>query len=87
MLMLCRHPQHDVPTTTVLHSWDGLGQVMTGDWLSPDITYRIKAKQFNLGFISPENLVPHSPRVLQDDLQTLNPLSYVLHEGEASIKP
>lgn len=31
-------------------------QVLIGAWFSPDITLRIKAKQFNLDFLRPENL-------------------------------
>ena len=39
----------------------GIGQVMRGAWFPPDITLRIEAKQFNLGYIRPENLVSMSP--------------------------
>ena len=31
----------------------------------PDVTFRFQAKEFNLCFIRPENLVSHGPRVLQ----------------------
>ena len=33
---------------------------MSGAWFSPGMMLRIEAKQFNLGFIRPENLVSHS---------------------------
>ena len=51
-------PQHDA-TTTKLHCWNGIGQVMSDAWFPPDMALRIEAKQFNLGFIRPENLVSH----------------------------
>ena len=41
-------PQHDT-ATTMLHRWDGIGQVMSGAWFLPDMT--LEAKQFNIGFI------------------------------------
>ena len=62
-LLLKNSPQHDA-ATTMLHCWDGAGQVMSGAWFPPDMTLRIEAKQFSLGFIRPENLVSHSLRVL-----------------------
>ena len=55
--------QHDAATTR-LSRWDGIGQVMSSAWFPPDMTLRIKAKQFNLGVIRPENFVSHSLRVL-----------------------
>ena len=42
---------------------DGIGQVMSSARFPPEITLRIEAKQFNLGFITLENLVSHSLRV------------------------
>ena len=44
--------------------WDGIGQVISGARFPPDVTIKIEAKQFSLGFIRPENLVSHSLRVL-----------------------
>jgi hypothetical protein len=32
---------------------------MDGVWCPPDVTLGIQAKEFNLGFIRPENLVSH----------------------------
>ena len=34
-------------------------------WFPPDVTLGIQAKEFNHGFIRPENLVSHGQRVLQ----------------------
>ena len=50
--------------TTMLHRWNGIGQVMSGAWFPLDMMLRIEAKQFNLAFIRPENLHSHSLRVL-----------------------
>ena len=70
-------PQHDA-ATTMLHCWDGIGQVMSGAWFPPDMTLRIEAKQLNLGFITPKNLVSHNLRVLfACFLATLSGLSCV----------
>ena len=55
---LCRWktpPQHDA-ATTMLHLWDGIGQVMSSSWFTPDMTLRNEVNQFNLGFIRPEKL-------------------------------
>ena len=48
----------------MLHRRDGIGQVMSGAWFPPDVMLGIQAKEFNLGFIRPENLVSHGLRVL-----------------------
>lgn len=53
--------QHDA-VTTMLHFWDGIGQVMSGAWFHPDI----QAKEFNLCVIKPENFVSYSLEVLQE---------------------
>ena len=42
-------PKHDA-ATTMLHPWDGIGR-MSDDWFLPDMTLRIEAQQFSLGFI------------------------------------
>jgi len=49
----------------MLHCRDGIRQVMTSAWFPPDITLCIQAKEFNLCFIRPENLISHSLRVFQ----------------------
>jgi hypothetical protein len=36
----------------MLHSRDGIGQVMSSAWFPPDVTLGIQAKEFNLGLIS-----------------------------------
>ena len=36
---------------------------MSGAWVLPDVTLRTMAKQFNLGFIRPENLISPGLRV------------------------
>ena len=48
----------------MLHRRDGIGQVMSGAWFPPDVTLGIQDKEFNLGFIRPENLISHGRRVL-----------------------
>ena len=40
----------------MLHRWDGTGQVISDGWFLTDMLLRIEAKQFNLGFISPEKV-------------------------------
>ena len=45
------------------HHGEGIGQVMTSAWFLPDVTLGIQAKEFNLGFIRPENFVSHGLRV------------------------
>jgi hypothetical protein len=40
----------------MLHRRHSFGQVMSGAWFPPDVTLGIQAKEFNLGFIRPENL-------------------------------
>jgi len=57
-------PTHDA-ATTMLHCRDGIGQVMSGAWFPSDTTFAIQAKEFNLGFIRPDNFVSHGLRVLQ----------------------
>jgi hypothetical protein len=37
---------------------------MNGAWFPTDVTIGIQAKEFNLDFIRPENLVSHGLRVL-----------------------
>ena len=49
---------------TLLHCRDGFGQVMSSAWFPPGVMFGIQAKEFNLGFIRPENLVSHNLRVL-----------------------
>ncbi|KAK3550941.1 hypothetical protein QTP70_010125 [Hemibagrus guttatus] len=49
----------------MLHCRDGIGQVMSGAWFPPDMTFAIQAKEFNLCFIRPENFVSYGLRVLQ----------------------
>ena len=49
----------------MLHCSDGIGQVMSGAWFHPEMTLGIQAKEFNLCFIRPENLVSHGLKVLQ----------------------
>ena len=56
--------RHDA-ATTMLHCGDGIGQVMSGAWFPQDMTLGIQAKEFNLCFIRPDNLVSHGLRVLQ----------------------
>ena len=63
----------------MFHRWDGIKQVMRGAWFPPDKKLRIEAEQFNLGFIRPENLFPHSLSLLGAFLQTLSRLSCVFH--------
>ena len=46
-----KHPQY-VAATTMLHCRNGAR-------FPPDVTLGIQAKEFNLGFIRPENLVSH----------------------------
>ena len=41
----------------MLHRWDGIGQGMSSAWFPPDMTLRIEAEHFNLGFIRSEKLV------------------------------
>ena len=43
---------------------DSLVQVMSGAWFPPDMKLRIEAKQFNLGFIRPDNLVSQGQSIL-----------------------
>ena len=77
----------------MLHRWDGVVQVMNSAWFPPDITLRIEAKQLNLGFIRPENLVSHSLRVLYAlfcKLQACFHVSFTeerLLSGHSAIKP
>ena len=52
--------QHDA-ATTMLHCWNGIGQAMRDAWF---MKLWIEAKQFNLGFIRPDNLVYYSLRFL-----------------------
>ena len=49
----------------MLHCRDGNGQVMSGAWFPPDMTLDIQAKEVNLGFIRPENLVSRGLRVFK----------------------
>ena len=49
----------------MLHCRDGIGQVMSEAWFIPDMMFGIQAKEFNLCFIRPENLVSHGLRVIQ----------------------
>jgi hypothetical protein len=51
-----RSPQHDAATTMLHHRDDAR--------FPSDVTLGIQAKEFNLGFIRPENLVSHGKRVL-----------------------
>ena len=77
--------------TTALHCWNGIGHVMSGAWFPPDMALRIEAKQFNICFITPENLVSRSLSVLGAFFISffLNSkwLSCVFHCGEASLWP
>ena len=41
----------------MLHRRDGIGQVMSGVWFLPDMVLGIQAKELNLRFIRPENLM------------------------------
>lgn len=52
-------PLHVVmlPHATTSTCWDGIWQVTSGARFPPDMTFLIKAKQFNQGLIRPENLV------------------------------
>ena len=56
----------------MLHSKDG-------DTFPPDVALSILAKEFNLGFIRPENLVFHGLRVLGAFWQTPSGLSYAFY--------
>ena len=38
-----KHPQQHDAATTMLHRWDGIGQVMSDVWFPPDMTLRIEA--------------------------------------------
>lgn len=58
-LPVLKTPQQHDAVTTMLHCWYRIGQVMS----SPDIIFRIEAKQFNL-FLSHHNLVPPSLIIL-----------------------
>ena len=49
----------------MLHYRDGIGQMRSGAWFPPDMTLGIQAKEFNLCFICPENLVSDDLRFLQ----------------------
>jgi len=49
----------------MLHCRDSIGQVMIAACFPTDMTLDIQAKEFNLCFIRPENLVSHGARVLQ----------------------
>jgi hypothetical protein len=59
-------PQHDA-ATTMLHHRDGAR-------LPPDMMLGIQAKEFNLGFLRPDNLVSHGPRVLYETFGKLSGL-------------
>ena len=48
----------------MLHSRDGIGQVMSGTWFPPEVTLGIQAKGFLLGSIRSENLVSHGLKVI-----------------------
>ena len=61
-------PQHDA-ATTILHCWNGIGQVMSSAWFPPDMTLRNWGQTV---LVSSENHVSHSLRVL---LQTPSRLS------------
>ena len=61
----------------MLHCQDGIGQVMSGAWFPSDVTLDIQAKEFNLGFIRPENLVSHGLRVIYVPFDKLQVGSYV----------
>ena len=52
-----KFPPHDA-ATIMLHRRDGAR-------FPPDVTLGIQAKEFNLGFIRPENLVSHGLRVFR----------------------
>uniref|UniRef100_A0A3Q1H1G4 Immunoglobulin domain-containing protein n=1 Tax=Anabas testudineus TaxID=64144 RepID=A0A3Q1H1G4_ANATE len=57
---------HDILLINICHlRVDGIGQVLSSAWFHPDMTLGIQAKEFNLCFIRPENLVSHALRVLQ----------------------
>src|SRR4029434_7221153 len=47
----------------MLYCRDGIGQVMSDAWFPLDMTLGIQAKEFNLCFIRPDNLVSHGLRV------------------------
>ena len=61
----------------MLHCRDGIGQMMSGAWFPPDMTLGIQAKEFNLSFIRPENVVSHGLIVLQVPFGKLMAGSYV----------
>ena len=50
-------PQHDAATTMLRSRY--------GDRFPPDVMLGIQAKEFNLGFIKPVNLVSHGLRVFR----------------------
>ena len=53
----------------MLHRRDGIGQVISGAWFPPDVTLGIQPKEFNLGFVRPENLVSCGLRVFRCRLE------------------
>ena len=57
---------------------------MDGVWFPPDVMLGIQAKEFNLGFIRPENLVSHG---LGNFWQNPSGLSCAFYCGVASVWP
>ena len=57
-----------------------------GAWFTLDVTLGIQDKEFNLGFIRPENLVSHGLRVLQVPFDKLQAGCHV-EWGVASVWP
>ena len=58
---------------------------MSGARFPPDVTRGMQAKEFNLGFIRPENLVSHGLRVLAESpfgkLQAGSHVPFLLRRG------
>ena len=48
----------------MLQRRNDIRQVMSGAWLPPDVALNIQAKELNLGFSRPENIVSHGLTVL-----------------------
>ena len=71
----------------MLHGRDGVRQVMSYAWFSPDIALCNQAKEYNFCLIRPQNLLPYGPSLAPVFLHTTGVLSCAFFSGVASIWP
>lgn len=79
---------HDA-ATIMLYCLDNGGQVTSNAWIPPDMIFRIEARQFDLGFIRPENPVSlcESPlgKPSQNRCFHLATLPYIPHQWRTAV--